>query len=74
MNNFNTLMGIIAAINLSAVSRLKKTKALLAKHTQQTFQELEEVMNARSSWATYRQLIRHCTPPAVPYLYVTTVG
>ena len=26
-------------------------------------------MNARSSWATYRQFIRNCTPPAVPYLY-----
>jgi len=69
MNNFNTLMGIIAAINLSAVSRLRKTKALLAKHTHQSFSELEEVMNARSSWATYRQFIRNCTPPAVPYLY-----
>ncbi len=59
-NNFHTLMGIIAGLNVAAVSksRLRNTWALVSVELQSAFEELEAMMSPTSSFKAYRAALR----------------
>merc|ERR1712137_655465 len=62
--------GIIAASNMAVTQRLRHTKNALKKNLVAKFDVLGELMSADRSWAAFRDELKHCTPPAVPYLGV----
>jgi len=68
LNNFNTLMGVVAGINMSAISRLKQTFADLDKGAKSIFEQLQFVLNPSSSFKNYRQDLHNANPPCLPYL------
>lgn len=85
LNNFNTLMGVVAGINMSSIrypsppplthgcslylSRLKNTFLDVDKHTKSTLDSLQILLNPGSSFKNYRQVLRNANPPCLPYLY-----
>jgi hypothetical protein len=70
VNNFHTLMGIVAGLNMAAVSknRLKLTWSRVEPHLLSDFAELETLMSPSSSFKNYRAALRHAKPPAMPYM------
>lgn len=68
LNNFSTLMGILAGLNMSSVTRLKKTFNEIPPTHMQNFVNLEKLMSFQSSYKTYRQALHKCTPPLLPYI------
>ncbi len=70
VNNFHTLMGIVAGLNMAAVSksRLKQTWARVDAQLQQEFAELEALMSPSSSFKLYRAALRQAKPPSMPYV------
>jgi len=70
LNNFHTLMGIIAGLNTSPISRLAATKKTLKGKHWKAFSRLEELMNPEGSFSNYRKRLHDASPPAIPYLGV----
>eukprot|EP01133_Synstelium_polycarpum_P008684 gene8684-10202_t len=70
MNNYNSLMAIIAGLNFSSVFRLKYTREELSAQTIRTYQEFEKIMNSESSFKNYRMRVMNSSPPCLPYLGV----
>jgi len=68
LHNFNTLMGVVAGINMSAVSRLKHTFADLDKKVRDVMDQLQQLLNPGSSFKSYRQELQKCRLPCMPYL------
>ncbi|KAJ3269435.1 Son of sevenless 2, partial [Borealophlyctis nickersoniae] len=67
LNNFFTLMAIIAGLNKAAVSRLKLTFKELSSRSLKKLTDLERVMTAEGSYKNYRACIRSVVPPCLPY-------
>jgi hypothetical protein len=65
-SNFNTLMGIVAGLNLSAIQRLKHTLALV---DMSEFKQLELLMDPTGSFKAYRQAFQDAKAPCLPYMY-----
>jgi hypothetical protein len=63
-------MGILAALSMSAVSRLKFTLAGVKKKLQSAVTEMKTIFEATGSWKNYRKLLQESVGPVVPYLYV----
>ncbi len=70
MNNYHTLMAIVAALNNAAVQRLKQTKGAISTKTLQVWKDFEKVMHPQGSFKEYRAALHKSKPPALPYLYV----
>lgn len=68
LQNFNTLMGLVAGLNLSAIHRLKITKKKVMSAKLETFSKLEKVMDPEGSFTKYRKQISSYPPPSLPYL------
>jgi hypothetical protein len=75
LNNFNSLMAILAGINSAAVYRLKWTISQLPEQSQQILQSLNELMHPSQAYANYRNAIHEANPPCVPFLgtYLTDI-
>ncbi|GAM21223.1 hypothetical protein SAMD00019534_043980 [Acytostelium subglobosum LB1] len=70
MNNFNSLMAIVAGLSFSSVYRLKYTREELSAQTHKMYAELEKIMNSESSFKNYRTRLECASPPLMPYLGV----
>ena len=70
MNNFNTLMALIAGLNATSVFRLKWTKGEVPRNLLVLFSDLEKVMSSEGNSAFYRQVLQNVDPPTLPYLGV----
>ncbi|EFA83768.1 Ras guanine nucleotide exchange factor [Heterostelium album PN500] len=70
MNNYNSLMAIIAGLNFSSVYRLKYTRDELSAQTMRVYGDLEKIMNSESSFKNYRTRLMASSPPYLPYLGV----
>lgn len=70
MNNFNTMVAVVAGINASAVHRLKWTKEEVMKGIWPQFAECERLMSNEGSYKTYRGALFQARPPCLPYLGV----
>jgi len=67
-NNFNTLMGIIAGMNMSSVTRLKKTLEEVPLQTKESVKALEKLMTPQASFKSYRTALHKCSLPCLPYI------
>lgn len=70
LNNFSSLMAIVAGLNNSAVLRLKKTLVDVPADSLKLYQEYEALMKSEANYRTYREALRAATPPCIPYLGV----
>jgi hypothetical protein len=68
LNNYNTLMGIIAGLNLASVKRLKKTWRKVSDQKMESLKKLEKLMDTESSYASYRKAISSASDHFLPYL------
>ncbi|KAF2069090.1 hypothetical protein CYY_009588 [Polysphondylium violaceum] len=71
LNNYNSLMAIIAGLNFSSVYRLKYTREEVPSQILKNYQELEKIMNSEGSFKIYRQRLQQGGGgPCLPYLGV----
>eukprot|EP01126_Amoeba_proteus_P063749 TRINITY_DN8819_c0_g1_i1.p1 TRINITY_DN8819_c0_g1~~TRINITY_DN8819_c0_g1_i1.p1 ORF type:complete len:733 (+),score=161.82 TRINITY_DN8819_c0_g1_i1:194-2392(+) len=71
LNNYNTLMGIIAGLNYGPVSRLKHSFAGVKKN-KQILQDLQEFVNPSGSYKRLRDLTESVSGKSVvPYIGIT---
>jgi len=71
LNNYNSLMAIIAGLNFSSVYRLKYTREEVPSQTLKNYHELEKIMNSEGSFKIYRQRLQQGGGgPCLPYLGV----
>ncbi|RUP48548.1 hypothetical protein BC936DRAFT_144412, partial [Jimgerdemannia flammicorona] len=69
MNNYNTLMAILAGINSAPIMRLKNTRDLISvKKIHKSFKSLERLMGSDKSFSTYRLALKNSEPPGIPYI------
>jgi hypothetical protein len=71
--NYNACFEIIAGLNMSPVSRLKKTWSSLPKKYMEVWDTLNRVLSSEQNFKTYRNwlLKREPNEPAIPYLGLT---
>lgn len=70
LNNFSSLLALIAGLNNASVSRLKFTFGELTKKKIETLRRLESKMSSENSYKNYREALRTALPPVVPYIGV----
>jgi son of sevenless-like protein len=70
LNNFNSLMAILAGLNSAPIHRLKRTWELVPARTNSALDSLKQHMNPTRNFATYRESLHSIDPPCVPFLGV----
>ncbi|KAJ3042206.1 hypothetical protein HDV00_007916 [Rhizophlyctis rosea] len=68
LNNFNTIMSILAGLNSSPVHRLNRTWELVSPKTKASLDQLRNMMASTKNFAQYRDLLRTLQPPCIPFL------
>ncbi|CAO3700960.1 unnamed protein product [Rhizopus stolonifer] len=72
LNNFNSLMAVLAGVNSAAILRLKKTRQRVADFNQglvDTVSRLEKLMSSERSFYNYRYVLKQkANTPGIPYL------
>ncbi|KAH8930025.1 ras GEF [Atractiella rhizophila] len=68
LNNFNTLMAVVAALNSSTISRLKRTWDGLSAKNKNTLESLRKATEHTRNYAQYRGRLREAAPPCLPFL------
>jgi hypothetical protein len=71
MNNFNTLMGFVAGLNMSCVSRLKHTFNQVSKRSLEQYKALQELLDPKSSFKSLRDAIKNGGTTILPYIGTT---
>jgi len=67
-NNFFSFFAIVAGLNLTPVSRLKKTWDNLSEKYTKIWHELEKICDPSRNMKTYRDILANTKPPIVPFL------
>lgn len=70
INNFNALMAILAGLNTTAISRLKKSWELIPSKLKASFDSLNDLMSEAKGFKNYRQQLAITEPPCIPFLGV----
>ncbi|KAI9101686.1 ras guanine nucleotide exchange factor domain-containing protein [Phlyctochytrium arcticum] len=68
MNNFNTLMSVLAGLNSAPIHRLKRTWDLLSARSHAALDNLRKTMNPTKNFSHYRESLHSANPPCVPFL------
>lgn len=63
-------MSLIAALESSPVTRMKKTWESVDSNYLKVFQELKNLMSAEGSYRNYRTVLKSESTPAIPYMGV----
>ncbi|XP_005065721.1 ras-specific guanine nucleotide-releasing factor 2 isoform X2 [Mesocricetus auratus] len=76
LHNYNGVLEITAALNRSAIYRLKKTWAKVSKQTKALMDKLQKTVSSEGRFKNLRETLKNCNPPAVPYLgmYLTDLA
>ncbi|XP_050009847.1 ras-specific guanine nucleotide-releasing factor 2 isoform X3 [Alexandromys fortis] len=76
LHNYNGVLEITAALNRSAIYRLKKTWAKVSKQTKALMEKLQKTVSSEGRFKNLRETLKNCNPPAVPYLgmYLTDLA
>jgi len=67
-NNFFSFFSIVAGLNLTPVSRLKKTWDGLSEKYSKMWNELEKICDPSRNMKAYRDILAKSKPPIVPFL------
>ncbi|KAJ9066166.1 hypothetical protein DSO57_1012156 [Entomophthora muscae] len=68
LNNFNSLMSILAGFALAPVYRLKRTNELVPPKVRATLDHHKQMMESSRNFARYREMLHSIDPPCVPFL------
>jgi len=68
LNNFNTLMSILAGFNSAPIHRLRRTWDLLSSRVMSILESLKKLMDRNKNFSNYREQLHSVNPPCVPYL------
>jgi len=71
LNNFNTLMGIIGSLGLSAIHRLKSTFNSISPEKTKNLTRFQEMMSTASSYKNYRAALKAAQSPILPYIGIS---
>lgn len=71
VGNYNTLMGIIAGLNMACISRLKLTMAAVGRKPLDTLRMLQNIVDPTSSFKTLRETLRQGGASQLPYIGTT---
>jgi len=73
MNNFETIMAVISALNDSPIFRLNASKSAMNPRHLESLQSMDELMSAEGSYVKYRAKLQEAlkaNQPTIPYLGV----
>eukprot|EP00727_Mastigamoeba_balamuthi_P011694 m51a1_g7147 putative domain containing protein (797) ;mRNA; r:319793-323796 len=70
LGNYNSVMEVMAALQSSAVHRLRTSWELLRSEAWERYDGLKALMDSEGNWPAYRETLRAAQPPCVPYLGV----
>jgi hypothetical protein len=68
LNNYDSLMAIICSLNLSMISRLKKTWDVVSQKTKATLENLRSIVDVSRNYAVLRQRLQNHVPPCLPFV------
>lgn len=68
INNFNSLMAIMCALNSSTISRLKRTWDGLTRSQRTSLDHLRSITDHQRNYAVYRSKVRQSNLPCLPFL------
>uniref|UniRef100_A0A6B2L5N5 Ras-GEF domain-containing protein n=1 Tax=Arcella intermedia TaxID=1963864 RepID=A0A6B2L5N5_9EUKA len=68
LNNYNTLMGIVAGLNTVSISRLKLSFGPVKKNFTEQWDQIMELMNPSNSFKRLRTSLDEAGPQALPYI------
>ncbi|KAJ3156000.1 hypothetical protein HDU89_005563 [Geranomyces variabilis] len=70
LQNFNTLMAVLSALNSSTIIRLKRTWESLSGKNRATFEALRKAADHSRNYAEYRAVLKRVQGPCLPFLGV----
>ncbi|KAI5479345.1 cell division control protein Cdc25 [Pseudohyphozyma bogoriensis] len=70
LNNFSTLIHIIAGLNSTPIHRLRRTWETVSQKSMSVLAGLNNIMRPDKNYKVYREALRAVTPPCVPFLGV----
>ncbi|BGP40628.1 cell division cycle-related protein [Rhodotorula kratochvilovae] len=70
LNNFSTLIHIIAGLNSTPIHRLRRTWEAVSQKAMITLGALNNIMRPDKNYKEYRDILRKSAPPCVPFLGV----
>mmetsp|Transcript_19709 Transcript_19709/g.50031 ORF Transcript_19709/g.50031 Transcript_19709/m.50031 type:complete len:633 (-) Transcript_19709:72-1970(-) len=70
LKNYQSLVAVVSGLSSSSVSRLKETWKSLNKKSMQAWEKLSEEISPASNFSNYRNTIKFCEPPAIPYIAI----
>ncbi|GAA5959426.1 hypothetical protein JCM21900_006856 [Sporobolomyces salmonicolor] len=70
LNNFSTLIHIIAGLNSTPIHRLRRTWETVSQKAMVSLGMLNNIMRPDKNYKEYRDVLRKAAPPCVPFLGV----
>jgi len=67
LKNFQSLMAVYSALNMSAILRLQETWKLLSSKHASILKEVGELMSSTQNYRNYREYLRNTYPPLIPF-------
>ena len=68
LNNYDSLMAIICSLNLSMISRLKRTWDIVSQKTKTALEHLRSIVDVSRNYAVLRQRLQNHVPPCLPFV------
>lgn len=68
LNNYDSLMAIICSLNLSMISRLKRTWDIVSQKTKASLEHLRSIVDVSRNYAVLRQRLQNHVPPCLPFV------
>lgn len=68
LNNYDSLMAIICSLNLSMISRLKRTWEIVSQKTKIALEHLRSIVDVSRNYAVLRQRLQNHVPPCLPFV------
>jgi son of sevenless-like protein len=68
LNNFSTLIHLVAGLSSSPIHRLRRTWGLVSQKYMIALGQLNKLMRPDKNYSAYRERLRQAAPPCVPFL------
>jgi RasGEF domain/RasGEF N-terminal motif len=68
LNNYDSLMAIICAVDSSIIGRLKRTWEVISEKTRKRLEELRKVADVSRNYMVLRKRLENHVPPCLPFV------